>query len=224
MNKFILLDDFKAIATGEDLIVLSDDNIKIIDQCNAIAINEASAYFSSYDIEKLFADPKFYYSSTAFKAGDVVYDFVGTPGDQLIYTCILDAPAGTALTNTTYFVEKDSRDQKLLQVLMSMSLFYIHSRLTPNNIPAFRVLAYDGNGDEKIMSAIKWLGMIKDGRLTPYNWPLAGGVTGNEDLDGIDGVDNIGDDPNNGMLWGNDMLTEYLVYGGGTDPNYIKEN
>jgi hypothetical protein len=222
MNKFILLDDFKAIATGEDLIVLSDDNIKIIEQCNAIAINEASAYFSSYDIEKLFADPKFYNSSIAFKKGDVIYDFIGTPGEQVIYTCILDAPIGTALTNGTYFIEKDSRDQKLLQVLMSMSLFYIHSRLTPNNIPQFRVLAYDGNGDDKIMSAIKWLTMIQNGKLTPYNWPLAGGVT-TEDPDGIEGVDNIGDDPNNGMLWGNDMLYDYLVYNAGTDPNLIKE-
>lgn len=200
MHKFILFPDFNAIATSDDLEVLSSDNIDIIEQCNAIAIDEAAAYLSvKYDLSQLFLDPVEYDSAETYAIGDRIYTIVGTPASTYThYTCIKVAPAGTAITNTEYFTQSDSRDRKLLQVVMAISLFYIHQRLSPNLIPEFRAIAYDGNGDDKIMSAIKWLTMIQSGALNPYNWPL---ITG-EDIDGDDST--IGDNPGNGILWGND--------------------
>lgn len=235
MKNFILQTDFKAIATDEDLEILSDNNSKIISQCNKIAIDEASAYISTkYDVTKLFADPIEFQSDTAYLSGARLYVVElsdGSPqvetGEVIHYTCIKDvtgieSPA-IEITNDEYFEEIDNRDQKLLEVVMSISLFYIHKRLTPNNIPAFRVMAYDGNGDTNIMSAIKWLGLIQKGLLSPYNWVLLSDTSEEEDPEVPIDYDKLGNDPATGMMWGNDMCEDYIWYDNKHDKNIIKK-
>jgi hypothetical protein len=227
MNSFILYDDFKAIATEEDLEVLTSGNDLTIKQCNQIAIDEAAGYLNTrYDVLSLFRDPIEYNVANANTEGDRVYT-ITQPVEEDVYThylCIQDAPAGTLITNTDYFTEGDSRDQKLLEVTMSMSLFYIHKRLTPNNIPAFRQLYYDGStadgeSDKNIMSAIKWLTDIQSGQLNPWNWP----VNEDEEVPPVfdEPYEMIGNDPSKGMMWGNDMGTEYFHYGNLRDKNII---
>lgn len=219
MNGFILIQDFNAIATEEDMVVLSSDNINIIKQCNAIAIAEACAYLSvKYNVEKLFADPKLYSETAAYKINDTVY-IIDEDGKLLIYTCVEDTTPGTELTDTDYFINIDLRDQKLLQVVMAISLFYIHQRLSPNNIPTFRVIAYDGNGNPAIMSAIKWLTNVQEGKLFPFGWAKNTGDTENteESLNN----DVIGDETSNGILFGNDMLKDYIWYNNLHDKNII---
>jgi len=222
MKNFILTNsDFKAIATMVDLNVLTDSNLSIMQQCNMIAIDEAAGYLSSrYDIETLFADPIEFDESTEYVAGDRI--FVETPGatgensTYTHYSCILDTPVGatTSITDTTYYVEGDTRDQKLLEVVMTIALFYVHKRLTPNNIPEFRIISYDGNGDDKIMSAIKWLTMIREHSIDPYGWPIIA-ATADPDLD----VYIDGQDPTVGIMYGNDMGDDYFYYNNEYDKN-----
>lgn len=232
MKNFIINNyDYRAIATEEDLSVLSDANSNIITQCNQIAIHEAAGYLSTkYDIEKLFADPVEYNSGSTYNINDRIYvkETTGTgnteTGEYIFYTCIQSgATSGTPITDTTYFIEKDSRDQKLLEVVMSISLFYIHKRLSPNNIPTFRVISYDGNGDGNIMSAIKWLTQIQKGELFPYGWTLISDGTEAIDPEVPEEFDKLGNDPSVGMMWGNDMADEYMWYDVKYDKNIIKK-
>lgn len=224
MNRFILINDYQSIATTEDLNILSDDNSSIIDKCGIIAIDEASGYLSTkYDLEQLFLAPVEFNSgdTESYDVGDRIYTIEGS-GDTAEYThysCIATgATSGTEITDTTYFTEGDVRDQKLLEVVMSISLFYIHKRLSPNNIPLFRVISYDGNGDKEIMSAIKWLQLVQSGELFPYGWPLLSDQN-IEDPEVGPVYDKEGNDPSMGFMWGNDMGDEYHWYNNLVDKN-----
>lgn len=222
MKNFIMIDDFKSIATEQDLIVLSDSNTSIIQKCNEIAIDEALCYLSEYyDVEKLFKDITEYSEIVPYKVGARIYykEYIGTPATEYTikyYHCIKDSQINADLTDTTYFEEGDNRDKKLVEVILSMSLFYIHQRISPTNIPEFRLAAYDGNGNETVMSAIKWLTMIRNGKLTPFNWPknTSSTVTGDDTTAGDDFEDRI--------MYGNSDNTSYFWYN--TDSGKIYKN
>lgn len=228
MENFLIIQDFRAIATNEDLEVLSDDNIRIISQCNNIAIAEASAYLATkYDVTKLFAPIQEYSTGSTYTIGDRIFKqdtSITATTEYDHYTCIASgATSGTPITDTTYFIKKDSRDAKLMEVIMSISLFYIHKRLSPQNIPDFRIIAYDGNGNKDIMSALKWLGLIKSGEISPYGWDIIS--TSEEIVDPEVGeeFDKLGNNPAEGIMWGNDLGNEYFWYNNGYDKNIINK-
>lgn len=231
MNNYIINNyDLRAIATDEDLDVLSSDNQNIIDKCNSIAIDEAAAYLSTkYNVNKLFKAPTEYIIGNSYKIGDVVYVkeiSSGSPavetGELTFYTCIQDIDVSMDAEDEDYFEQKDGRDQKLLEVVMTISLFYIHKRLSPNNIPTFRVVSYDGNGDNNIMSAIKWLTLVQQGQLFPRSWVLLSDESDRLDPEVPEGWDKLGNDPSVGMMWGNDMANEYIWYDEKFDKNIIR--
>jgi len=225
---FILKDDLNAIATSEDISILSDANDRILEQCNKIACDEAMGYLAGkYNIDKIFANPKLYDDTIdTYKIDDRLYVVNSATTEVTHYSCIMSGmTSGTTITDTTYFKEGDIRDYKLLEVVMSMSLFYIHKRLSPNNIPLFRIISYDGNGNDKIMSAIKWLTMIQTGLIQPYNWLLKADDVTITDPDVSEPSDLLGNDPSVGMMWGNEisagMNAYYYHYNNIPDANLI---
>lgn len=228
MRNFILNSDLLRIVTNEDLNVISNSSQKTIDSCNAMAIDEAAAYLcTKYDVEALFKDPILYSTGSTYNIGDRIYirdeSITGTT-EYKHYSCIASgATSGTPITDTTYFKLGDTRDYKLLQVVMSISLFYLHFSLTPNNIPDFRIIAYDGNGNKDIMSALKWLGLIKSGEISPYGWDIIS--TSEEVVDPEVGeeFDKLGNNPAEGIMWGNDLGNEYFWYNNGYDKNIINK-
>jgi phage gp36-like protein len=58
----------------------------------------------------------------------------------------------------------DNRDQQLVQYMIDISLYHIHSRISPRNIPEFRVKRYD--------DAVCWLKMVMEGDVTSAIPPL----------------------------------------------------
>lgn len=236
---FIQINDYRAIATDADLDVLSDQNAKIIEQCNKIAIDEAKAYIASkFDVVKIFLSPTEFNAVTPYSINDRIYVVDTGTTEVTHYHCIAtgnteytgttisgETYTGATIDNTTYFQEGDLRDNKLLEVVMSMSLFYIHKRLSPNNIPLFRSIAYDGNGNLDIMSSLKWLGLIQNGSLTPYNWILKADDTTIKDPEYNEPIDLLGNDPAVGLMWGNEKsagLNDYFYhYNNIPDPNLI---
>jgi hypothetical protein len=60
-------------------------------------------------------------------------------------------PAGTLPTNATYWQAGDNRSLQVLQCVVDITLFHLHSRLAPGNIPALRMERYD--------NAKEWLRM-----------------------------------------------------------------
>lgn len=216
---YIIKDDFNAIATIEDVQIISDASDRILEQCNKIACDEAKGYLSGkYNIEKIFADPKLFDEDTLYNIGDRIYTINSATTEATHYECIMSgmtAGIGNTVTDTFYYVENDTRDSKLLEVVMSMSLFYIHKRLSPNNIPTHRILSYDGNGNDKIMSAIKWLTMIQTGLIQPYGWLLKADDETILDPDVSEPSDLLGNDPSVGMMWGNEIsagMNQYYYY------------
>lgn len=52
-------------------------------------------------------------------------------------------PAGTLPTNTTYWTSGDNRNQQILGYTIDIVLYYLHSRIAPQNIPQLRMDNYD---------------------------------------------------------------------------------
>lgn len=79
-------------------------------------------------------------------------------------------PASTDILNTTYWTKGDNRNQQLVNYVIDIALYHIHSRIAPRNIPDLRVKRYD--------DAIKWLKMAGEGKITadlPVIQPKSGG-------------------------------------------------
>jgi len=72
-------------------------------------------------------------------------------------------PANTAITATTYWTQGDNRSQQLLTFLIDITLYHLHSRISPRNIPELRVKRYD--------DAIRWLKAVSKAEVTA-NLPL----------------------------------------------------
>lgn len=79
-------------------------------------------------------------------------------------------PANTDILNTTYWTPGDNRSQQLVTYVVDITLYHVHSRISPRNIPDLRVKRYDG--------ALKWLKMAGRGEITaalPVLQPVQGG-------------------------------------------------
>lgn len=68
-------------------------------------------------------------------------------------------PANTDILNTIYWIMGDSRSQQLVTYLVDITLYHVHSRISPRNIPDLRVKRYD--------DAIAWLKKCANGDVTP---------------------------------------------------------
>ena len=78
--------------------------------------------------------------------------------------------SGTLPTLTTKWTDGDNRSQQLLTYMIDLSLYHVHSRIAPRNIPDLRVLRYE--------NAIKWLRMAGKGEITP-DLPIIQPLQGN---------------------------------------------
>lgn len=72
-------------------------------------------------------------------------------------------PANTDILNTTYWAMGDTRSQQMVTYLIDMTLYHVHCRIAPRNIPDLRVKRYD--------DAISWLKKCANGDVTP-NLPV----------------------------------------------------
>lgn len=66
--------------------------------------------------------------------------------------------AGTLPTNPVWLMT-DNRDQQMVMYLIDLTLYHVHTRIAPRNIPELRVKRYD--------DAICWLKMCAKGEVTP---------------------------------------------------------
>ena len=81
-----------------------------------------------------------------------------------------NVPANTDILDTDYWTAGDNRNQQIVTYLVDITLYHIHSRIAPRNIPDLRVKRYD--------DALKWLKMAARGEITanlPIIQPTQGG-------------------------------------------------
>lgn len=100
------------------------------------------------------------------------------------YTATQTVPAGTLPTATNYwtdngaytvtgldpltdseFVKADNRNQLLVTFLIDMTLYHVHSRLSPRQIPEHRRIRYDGDSSEQKGGAIGWLKQVAASKI-----------------------------------------------------------
>lgn len=87
--------------------------------------------------------------------------------NKTFYYCILDS-TGNLPSNATYFTAGDNRNKKLKMVAMDVTLYHLHSAISPRDIPEIRQIRYDGMGKKDDgENAIMWLEKVQKGRITP---------------------------------------------------------
>lgn len=78
--------------------------------------------------------------------------------------------SGEIPETSTYWISGDSRSQHIVMRLIDITLYHLHSRINPRNIPEFRIARRD--------EAIQWLRDLTKGTVTP-NLPLIEPEQGN---------------------------------------------
>lgn len=69
---------------------------------------------------------------------------LNAPGMMLGQTLfILYSNFNPTLLTTAYWIQQDNRSQQLLTICLDISLYHLHSRIAPRNIPDLRVKRYD---------------------------------------------------------------------------------
>jgi len=119
-----------------------------------------------------------YVNTTSYVLGDKVYY------NNIEYTCLLNCKGilptetgfwsvGSAYTltatypdDTTKWTEGDNRNQQIVMYLLDITLYHLHSRINPRNIPDLRKERYDGNNATQNGGAIAWLKRVASGDIT----------------------------------------------------------
>lgn len=108
-----------------------------------------------YDLPKLFTVFPDHQSGSSYTTGQTVWY---TSGDTYSYQ--LYVPTGTtgAIPTTAYWTVSNPRSPTIVDWMVTISLYRLHERLAPSNIPKHRKESYD-----EVMRILK---MIQDGKLS----------------------------------------------------------
>lgn len=68
--------------------------------------------------------------------------------------------------NTTYWIKGDNRNQQIVTYLIDITLYHLHSRINPRNVPELRYVRYDGGNALQTGGAIGWLKKVASGDVT----------------------------------------------------------
>lgn len=68
--------------------------------------------------------------------------------------------------NTTYWQKGDNRNQQIVMYLIDITLYHLHSRINPRNVPELRMIRYDGNNALQTGGAVGWLKRVASGDIT----------------------------------------------------------
>jgi len=164
---FIQRSDFETVITSDQLEQLVPDALDIVlNQAIDAAMIEVQSYLRSvYDMAQVFPPIYNWSAYVAYNANDhvwynnLIYILLpsGTSGSGY-YT----ANAGTAGVLTpdldVNWVQNDFRDQKLVQILIDITLYHVHKRVSPRQVPQHRLIAND--------MAIHWLDALRKGDLS----------------------------------------------------------
>lgn len=87
-------------------------------------------------------------------------------------------PADSDILNEALWTLGDNRDAQMVEKIVDITLYHLHSRISPTNIPLLRKYRYMGNDEDKfnregggiafpIYSALGWLQGCARGEITP---------------------------------------------------------
>lgn len=82
--------------------------------------------------------------------------------NETLYSSTAEGTGNTP-DNTDYWKPGDTRHQQILMYMIDITLYHLHARINPRNVPELRMQRRD--------EAIKWLKAVSDGKLQP-NLPI----------------------------------------------------
>lgn len=190
---FLIDVDYTTLIKQDRLNDIIDSEPDILTKALPAAQEEAAGFIRHrYDETKTFKSVTVVADNTVsgVTAGDRFYNSTS----KLFYVATADG--GVDLTNTSFFEQKDDRNPKLVEVVVDIVLYNIHSRVNPKTVPTHRRIRYDGDDPKQQGGALGWLKMVQKGTITP-------------DLEVI--TDENGDTPQN---------TESVAYGTSSNSAY----
>jgi len=139
--------------------------------------------------------------NTTYATNDVVWynDYTYTckqpitgilPTDSNYWTInTLYSITNTYPTDLTKWTLGDNRNQEIVQYLLDITLYNLHCRINPRNVPDLRKERFDGNQHQQIGGAIGWLKNVSAGKIyldvpevlpeqgNSINWGNSNGLT-----------------------------------------------
>jgi hypothetical protein len=159
--RFLRLKDYYGLIKQDNLNVIIEDAAgnpeeRFLLEVEAAALTELQSYLRHrYDVATIFAPINAWSLTVTYNEGSIVYE-VST---NLTYRSKVDANLGNILSDgSSWEVVADPRDAQLKIYLIDLTLYHIHSRINPRNVPEIRLNRRD--------EAVKWLGLISDGKIT----------------------------------------------------------
>jgi hypothetical protein len=156
---FLIKKDYFILIDEEDLDVVSYSSDtgttpdEIISTTEAGTIQEINSYISGrYDCSKIFVDTIEHQTGDSYSKGEFLFDATSNK----FYTALVDTTASDPLTDETKYKEGDTRPALIRRHVVNISLYELHTRINPRNIPEFRIQKRD--------DSIKWLKMVQDPR------------------------------------------------------------
>jgi hypothetical protein len=148
---FLRETDFLRAIQRENLDVITGEDQTLLNETILAAQSEMESYLRHrYDVAKIFIDLNAYDSGTTYAQNAVVaYPDI----EDQIYKCISTTNiVGIDPTDSTKWSKGDPRNPLIKMHLIDLTLYHLHSRINPRNIPEFRIQRRD--------DAIKWMEMV----------------------------------------------------------------
>lgn len=159
---FLRRADYSKQIRSEILSVVTSDDDTIRKDAELAAQAEIESYLRQrYDVAKIFRDLPTYDAAVAYTTGDLI---VFPDNEDDIYSLNPDllgddqTITGTSpVDDPTQWTKGDTRNQLIRMHLVDITLYHLHSRINPRNIPEFRIARRD--------DCISWLKMVAAGKL-----------------------------------------------------------
>jgi phage gp36-like protein len=144
MNKFLKQNDFAKAIKADQLTSIIGINTTIQDDAVRASQIEIESYLrGKYNLTLLFAIVPDFVLSNAHVHGVVVYDPTGFKWYAATATDVTTIPANTPLTDPQWVETTDPRDALIVEFMVDLALYRVHSRLAPNQIPEHRIVRRD---------------------------------------------------------------------------------
>lgn len=160
---FLRRADYSKQIRSEILSVVTSDDDSIRKDAELAATAEIESYLRHrYDMAKVFVELPTYDAATAYTTKDLIA-FPDNEDD--IFSLNADSNGDpqtitgvSPVDDPTKWTQGDTRNALIKMHLVDLTLYHLHSRINPRNIPEFRIARRD--------DCIEWLRMVAKGLIT----------------------------------------------------------
>jgi hypothetical protein len=137
---FIKTRDIERSIREEHLASITANDSTIMIDAELASITEIKSYLiGKYDVAVLFALIGNWNVSDSYSVGAVVY----YETDQKFYVCVTDTTGGVPSALNDWSLSPDPRDPLIVEFMVDLILYRIHSRVSAKQIPEHRITRRD---------------------------------------------------------------------------------